>query len=890
VSFARNPKYFPAILEYLASPTARSWVRHAPNEASALELLEDAKYYGLVGLEKEVSAFLSDLRNENLFVGVGRRFVTIAAAIAASSRGQRILVEPGTYEECLEITKDISLIAIAPACAPRPPLTAASARGPARNDKNFKGSEQSVVIQFASNAVVSVSGSVVLENIAVRRIMRTGFDRKNVFVDLQEERVTQDNVAEHAGAAVRVVGGGRLKMQNCNVASHTDSMLSIDAGCSVEALNCTFSTSRGPGISCRGLLKMHSCSVSRAEGCAIVVELGSLIMDHCQVSASACSCIISRSSSISCAHSTFSGGRLPCIQLLSVGALTSDIFNCCLQSHAPSSNTLDDNATLARNGFDSAAVALLLAKFQSLSTAAAATSSDLRSLSVKQLKERLVIGEALFKNCVVNECSSSAIVCCGGSLRMIEVSILGCERLALLLQDQAKVSMSSCIISNCAGCAVWARSRAVVMVVGLQLRQSAVCGLVVDGLASLRLVDSSISASGRSAVSVIHGAVHMRGVHLAHNKRCGLETCCDDSCSALLKEFSEDLQLFKPLNFSNSSASPPPMLLELQACHITSNGDGIIIASRRKCFDAEPLFECVEFSGNNGYGCSLLTASCCPAFRNCVFRDNAQCGVRFHLQGRAVLSSCRIESNGSCALHVLGLGSFCSLRDCDISNHADAGIMFEESSGGDVQDSRIVNNSTAVIVTSHAAPVMSRCLLSKCTGTAMVCGQSAAGKFDTCAFIDNLGLAVSIEQAARPHLQSCSFGPAADSVNAITCCSGSGGNISNCTFDNVGLIAVAMQRDSDVRVTHCFIKGCAQFGVLCMPGSKGSLEYVPTTISLPRSGFCKYSIRYNNVSSCWRASCAIMSNIHVPSATKLVGNSFDNGMDGSVAVYGAARS
>jgi hypothetical protein len=151
-------------------------------------------------------------------------------------------------------------------------------------------------------------------------------------------------------------------------------------------------------------------------------------------------------------------------------------------------------------------------------------------------------------------------------------------------------------------------------------------------------------------------------------------------------------------------------------------------------------------------------------------------------------------------------------------------VVFEEAAGGDVKDCRIVANHVAAISLSGASPVMTRCLFSACSGTALLCGQGSAGKFEACTFSDNKGLSVSIEGSARPYLQSCSFSPAADNVNAITCCAGSEGNISNCSFDSVGSVALVLQRDSDVRVAHCAIKGCTQFGILCMPGAKGSLE------------------------------------------------------------------
>ena len=44
------------------------------------------------------------------------------------------------------------------------------------------------------------------------------------------------------------------------------------------------------------------------------------------------------------------------------------------------------------------------------------------------------------------------------------------------------------------------------------------------------------------------------------------------------------------------------------------------------------------------------------------------------------------------------------------------------------------------------------------------------------------------------------------------------------------------------------------------------------------------------MAACWKASCAIMSLHHVQSLTTLVGNSFESGVDGAIAVYGAART
>ena len=826
ISFSRSPKLFPAILKHLSSPKARAWVQTFPDECDLLEFLEEAKFYDLTGLEKDIEAHLCDIRRVNVYVGIGRDYLTIGSAISACAAGQRVIVAPGTYEEHLEITKDVSIIAMSDAAAPNPPSSAPNAApAPRAAGRAAQAGARGVVIQFASNSVICVCSNVFLENVTVRRIMRSGFDRKNVIVDLQEEAVTADNTVEHEAAAVRVEHGGSLKMHGCCLSSQTDSMLSIVAGCSVDAVNCSFNKARGNGIVCRGHLSMRGCSVAHSSESGIVVELGFLDMASCTMNLSGSrSCLISRSSTVSCAHTTFSGCCGPCIRLESIGTLSSDVFTACLQNHAPSSNALNEDITLPQNGFDPAALSLLLATFQGMATAAAARPADLVSLNLKQLKDKLVIGDALFKNCVVKECGSIGLVCCGGSVRLIEVSLQACKRLALLVQDQSKLSISSCNISNSTGSAIWARSRSVVLAVGLKLEDNNVCGLVVDGFASVRLVDSSISGSGRSAVSIINGALHLRGVALVRNRHCGLETCSEETCTLLLRTCYEDLQSFKPVVLRETDAAARPvMALELQACDITANGCGIIIESKRKLFDSEPAFSRIQFTGNLGHGCLLSTAACNPVFRNCLFRSNAGCGLHLQSNGKGLLSNCKIESNGSCAVHVHGQGSFCSLRDCDISGHA-AALLFEEFSGAEVNESRIVGNSVAVVVLSSAAPSMARCIFSACTGTAMVCGPGSAGKFDSCVFSDNAGLAVSIENAARPHLVGCSFSPAADNVNAITCCPGSAGNISNCSFEGVGSIAIALQRDSDVRVAHCSIKGCLQFGILCMPGAKGSLE------------------------------------------------------------------
>lgn len=835
ISFARPPTYFPAIVQHLSDPKARAWAQKFPDEAALLEFLEEAEFYDLVGLAKEIRSRLCDVRRVNVYVGIGRDFLTIGAAVAACGDGQRIIVEPGSYEEHLEITKDVSIIALTDETAPAPPHAAPIAplvpRAHAGGGKRGGGVSRGVIIQFASDFVVRVSGKLYIENVTIKRIQRTGFERKNVLVDLSEDAVKLDNTVEQSAAAVRVVSGGSLQMQGCCLVSQTDSMLSVESGCSVTALQCDFNKARGNGITCQGRLAMRSCTVTGGTDAAIVVELGSLELIGCSVSLSeGRSCLISRSSNITCSHTTFSACSGPCIRLGCVGTLTSDVFASCVQARAPTSNDLKTDATLPQNGFDPAALSLLLTKFQGMATAVPATSHDMQTLKLRELKHKLIIGEALFKNCTLKDCGSTGIVCCGGSIRLIDVSLQECKRVALLVQDQAKLSISSCRISNCSGSAMWARGRSGVLAVGLKVEGSNTSGIVVDGFASARLVDSSISGSARSGISIMNGAVHLRGVCLDRNAQYGLETCSEETCSLLLKTCFEDLQMFKSVARTDADAiEPAVMALELQSCDITGNGDGIILESKRKLFESEPVFSRVQFVGNLGHGCLLATAACNPVFRNCLFRGNAACGLRLQTNGKGLLSTCKIEKNGSCAVHVQGQGSFCSLRDCDVSGHAVAGLLFEDYAGAEVNECRIVGNSIAVIVMSNAAPVMTRCLLSSCSGTAMVCGQNSLGKYDACIFSDNVGLAVSIESAARPHLVACNFCPALDNVNAITCCSGSEGNITNCTFEGVGSIALALQRDSDVRVAHCCIKGCSQFGILCMPGSKGSLECAAPT-------------------------------------------------------------
>ena len=492
ILFNRSPKHFPAILEYMACPSARAWKQAFPDEGGLLEFLEEAEFYGLEALATEIQAVLHEVRRANVYVGAGWEFLTIGAAIAACAHGQRVIVSPGTYEEHLHISKDVSIIAMDSVTAPAAPSAARAATG-------GKGGGPGVVIQFASNSVVSVSGSVVLQNVTVKRILRTGFERKNVIVNLDEDAVTHDNTTEFEGAAVRAVYGGSLKMLGCSVMSQTDSMLSIETGCCVDAHHCTFSKARGTGITCRGRLRMRNCDVTGATDSAIVVELGSLDLQHCTLSAiGARSCLISRSSSVTCTHSTFSGCSGPCIRLHCVGTLTADVFGALLEAHSPASKHANESATLAQNGCDPGVVMLLLVKFQSMATAAPARPADLQTMSLKQLKDRLLIGESTFKNCVVKDCGSMGMVCCGGSVRLVEMSLQSCQRLAVLVQDGCKLSVSSCHVSSCTGSAMWARSHSVVMAVGLHLENSGISGLVVDGSASVRLIDSSICSSART--------------------------------------------------------------------------------------------------------------------------------------------------------------------------------------------------------------------------------------------------------------------------------------------------------------------------------------------------------------------------------------------------------
>ena len=86
------------------------------------------------------------------------------------------------------------------------------------------------------------------------------------------------------------------------------------------------------------------------------------------------------------------------------------------------------------------------------------------------LRQALASGESSFKNCSISGCDGCGIVCCGGSVRMIDVQLHSCNPLSILAQDAAKLSLSSCRITAAAACGVWARSGAVVLATGLQLQ------------------------------------------------------------------------------------------------------------------------------------------------------------------------------------------------------------------------------------------------------------------------------------------------------------------------------------------------------------------------------------------------------------------------------------
>ena len=101
--------------------------------------------------------------------------------------------------------------------------------------------------------------------------------------------------------------------------------------------------------------------MAHATDSAVIVQQGSLVMEHCNISACSQSCLISRQSNLTCTNTSFTGCSGPCILLSSTGALTSDVFNTLLKAQAPDSPAFNSDATLAQNGLDPAAISLLKA-------------------------------------------------------------------------------------------------------------------------------------------------------------------------------------------------------------------------------------------------------------------------------------------------------------------------------------------------------------------------------------------------------------------------------------------------------------------------------------------------------------------------------------------------
>jgi F-box protein 11 len=126
------------------------------------------------------------------------------------------------------------------------------------------------------------------------------------------------------------------------------------------------------------------------------------------------------------------------------------------------------------------------------------------------------------------------------------------------------------------------------------------------------------------------------------------------------------------------------------------------------------------------------------------------------IRGEAVVEDCHVSSRGVGGVRAAGPRAQPCLRRCRIKRCAGPGLVFEERSGGTVEDCAVyANGGPGVIIRRGANPSLRRCRLTRGKAQGILLQTQARGTLDRCTITANTYAGVQIEHEAAPLLRGC---------------------------------------------------------------------------------------------------------------------------------------
>ncbi len=194
-------------------------------------------------------------------------YKSIGAALAAAPEGATIVVDPGTYTECLEFSRTVTVTAASSTAA----VTVAAPAGPAVRVTAGSATLRQLIVRgldAAQAAVAVAGGSLTLDRCEIDAAAKAGLLARGAGVTVV---MTNGKVRNSAGLGVVICEGASGTFDKTVIEHISSDGVTIASGADPAFRQCTISDVRGMGIAARDNARgsIQGCEITRITGAAV---------------------------------------------------------------------------------------------------------------------------------------------------------------------------------------------------------------------------------------------------------------------------------------------------------------------------------------------------------------------------------------------------------------------------------------------------------------------------------------------------------------------------------------------------------------------------------------------------------------------------------------------
>ncbi|OHT05885.1 hypothetical protein TRFO_26244 [Tritrichomonas foetus] len=590
----------------------------------------------------------------------------ITSAIEQAKENQTIIVQSGIYEEALNISKSINLVA---------------------NGKV-------IICSAGGETTVSITGgNVTFDGFSIKQ--KKSRARGALLLNGGTLKLVNCKLSALSNATIMAKNDTLLSIKQCVIKGRNGSALSASHSCQIESEFTTYSYCRIATVSLR------STSCAKFKQCIFLnnPQSGISAIDESQLYVDSCNfveCTAEIRSNGACnvikgtLFSKTGGSSGIVISQNATAYLYGNIIRgCCVDLRGSCNVTLRQNnyeggSFLASNS----TTANSLEETFTGDTPAAIGVHDTSHLTIEGAKITNLTGIGLVcyemskvnaKRLTFDNIALQGIIChSGGDLELLNANIQNVKEDAIMIQD-CTLSLQDSFVRNCKKNGISANDVNNCHVSGCKFENNNQCAIIASR-STLDIENVNISNSGYSAIHSIGSTIKLNKVIVGQNKKGGVvstqnskvvaENCTftANNWAALLCEENSKIKAIKSTLSNNQLASNCAGKVTLVNCEVSSHRDTAVQASG-KLKVKETTFS------NNGSGL-IAGASATVKITGSTFQSNRLCIEVTNNANLECSNSKFVGSTGESAVNVTG-GGFASYKECQFSQSRNVAVYVD---------------------------------------------------------------------------------------------------------------------------------------------------------------------------------------------------------------------